>query len=119
MNFDVHLIETAPEASREILASTQKVFCFVPNLLGVMAESPALLRAYRTIGEIFEQASFTPTERQVVLLTVSYQNVCNYCAASRRWWSTPGAGPPRRTSLPSWARGIRGPRCSTWFSAWA
>lgn len=82
MSFDVHPIETAPEASREILASTQKAFGFVPNLLGVMAESPALLRAYRTIGEIFEQTSFTPTERQVVLLTVSYQNDCDYCVAA-------------------------------------
>ncbi len=39
--FPVHSSETAPEASKPILAAAQKKFGFVPNLFRVMAEAPA------------------------------------------------------------------------------
>jgi len=54
----------------------------VPNLLGTMAEAPALLNAYTTLAGIFDKTSFNPTERQVVLLSVSYENSCEYCVAA-------------------------------------
>ncbi len=49
----------APADSKEILAGIPKGFGFVPNMLGVMAEAPALLRAYRTLSGIFEQTSLS------------------------------------------------------------
>ena len=82
MNYTVHSIDTAPEAAKEVLARTQKSYGFLPNLLGVMAEAPALLKAYRTLTDLFEETSFSPSERQVVLLTTSYENGCEYCVAA-------------------------------------
>ena len=82
MAYTVHTAETAPAAARDILAGAKKNLGFVPNLLGVMAESPALLKAYATLSGIFDETSFNATERQVVLLAVSYENDCGYCVAA-------------------------------------
>lgn len=82
MNYTVHTVETAPETARGALAETQKAFGFLPNLLGVMAEAPALLKAYQTLGGLFETTSLSAAERQVVLLATSYENGCEYCVAA-------------------------------------
>ncbi|MGE0862926.1 MAG: carboxymuconolactone decarboxylase family protein [Vicinamibacterales bacterium] len=82
MSYTPHTIDTAPAAARETLAGVNKSYGFVPNLMGVMAEAPALLRAYRTIVDLFDETSLNPTERQIVLLTTSYENRCEYCVAA-------------------------------------
>ena len=83
MTFQVHTTDSAPEASRSILDQAQKTLGFIPNLYGVFAESPAMLKAYATLGSIFESAtSFSATERQVVLLSVILENECDYCMAA-------------------------------------
>ncbi len=82
MTYTVHNEETAPAAARATLAGAKKAFGFVPNLLGVMAEAPALVNGYTTLSRIFEETSFSPAERQIVLLTVSYENECTYCVAA-------------------------------------
>lgn len=81
-DFSVHTDTTAPEAARETLSQAQSAFGFVPNLIGVMAESPALAKAYLSISGLFDQTSLSPTERQTVLLTVSHENSCGYCMAA-------------------------------------
>ncbi len=80
--FPVHSSETAPEASKPILAAAQKKFGFVPNLIRVMAEAPAAAQAYLTIMDIFDGASLSDTEKQTVLLSASYVNECTYCMAA-------------------------------------
>ncbi len=78
----VHTIATAPAASREGLEGAQRAFGFVPNLLGVLAASPAALRAYLSASEAFSASTFTDVERQVVLLSVSAEHECDYCMAA-------------------------------------
>ncbi|MCH8945190.1 MAG: carboxymuconolactone decarboxylase family protein [Proteobacteria bacterium] len=80
--FNVHTKETAQAKSAELLGNAEKAFGFVPNLLGVFAESPAALKGYLTIGQIFDESSFSPTERQVVILAASRFNECHYCVAA-------------------------------------
>ncbi|MGE0641576.1 MAG: carboxymuconolactone decarboxylase family protein [Thermoanaerobaculia bacterium] len=80
--FIVHSQETAPEASRFALAGAQSKFGFVPNLIGMLADSPAAVGGYLGLGEQFDKSSFTPAERQVVLLAVSFENSCDYCMAA-------------------------------------
>jgi uncharacterized peroxidase-related enzyme len=80
--FNIYSKETAPAESAELLATAEKEFGFVPNLLGVMAESPATIKAYKTIGKIFDESSFSATERQVVVLAASRFNECDYCVAA-------------------------------------
>ena len=80
--FEVHTKETAAVKSAELLLEAERSIGFVPNLLGVFAESPAILQAYLTIGKIFEESALSPTERQIVLLAVSRFNESHYCVAS-------------------------------------
>lgn len=80
--FDVHTKKTARTESAELLAAAEKAYGFIPNLLGVMAESPATLGAYLSLGQLFEKSSFSPTEQQIVILTTSRFNECDYCMAA-------------------------------------
>lgn len=81
-NFPVHTRESAPEASIKTLDTVSGMFGFLPNLLGVMATSPALAEAYTALSGIFEKSGLNPTERQIVLLTVSRFHECHYCMAA-------------------------------------
>lgn len=81
--FEVHTADSAPAGSRAALESAQQSLGSIPNLFGVFAESPATLRAYAAVGSILEASSmFTATELQVVLLTASFVNDCEYCVAA-------------------------------------
>jgi len=80
--FPVITLDNAPEASKPLLENTQQNFGFVPNLIGVMAQSPALTEAYLTISGIFSNSGLSPTEQQIVLLTVSHFHECRYCMAA-------------------------------------
>ncbi len=70
MNYPVHTLESAPAGARETLAGAGKAFGFVPNLLATMAESPELLKAYLTLGALFDATSFSPEcERRPIHVT--------------------------------------------------
>ncbi len=80
-NFTVHTIETAGE-STPLLEDSKKAYGFVPNLHAVMAESPALLEAYKSINDIFGKTNLSETERQVIAMTNNRLNGCTYCMAA-------------------------------------
>lgn len=82
MQFQVHTKESAPETSRATLEATAKKYGFLPNLFGVLAESPAAVQAYAAINKALEQSALTPVEQQVVALTVSARNGCAYCVGA-------------------------------------
>ncbi|MBW4601609.1 MAG: carboxymuconolactone decarboxylase family protein [Calothrix sp. FI2-JRJ7] len=82
MEFTVHTIETAPEASKEMLAHAQATFGLIPNLEGILASAPAVLKGGMVLWDLFETTSFTPTERQVIYLTANYVHECHYCMAA-------------------------------------
>lgn len=82
MKYPIHTFDSAPEGAKEALLGAKKAFGFVPNLLGTMAEAPALLKAYLAVGALFDETSFTPTERQIVMLATSYENGCEYCVSA-------------------------------------
>ncbi len=80
--FAPHTTATAPEGARELLTQVTDKYGFLPNLMATMAESPELVKAYATLGDLFGQTGLTPTEQQVVLLTISRLNGCDYCMAA-------------------------------------
>ncbi len=82
MSFPVHSLATAPEASRPLLEAARQTYGFVPNLLGVLAESPAALGAYLGIAGALDRARLTPAEQQIVAIAVSAENGCSYCVAA-------------------------------------
>jgi len=80
--FKIYTTETAPEKAKETLQLANKKFNMIPNVLGCLAESPETLKAYMSLSQLFEEGTFTPLEKQVVLLTVSFENDCQYCMAA-------------------------------------
>lgn len=80
--FQIHSILTANTTAKPLLEGSLKKYGFVPNLHGGLAEAPAALKAYIELTALFDQTSFSPTERQVILLAISVENHCTYCVAA-------------------------------------
>ncbi len=82
-NFSVHMIETANVDSKPLLEDSKKAYGFIPNLHAVMAESPALLEAYKTLADIFDnKTNLSTTEQQIIAMTNNRLNGCTYCMAA-------------------------------------
>jgi hypothetical protein len=107
MKFVVHTTETAPPASREDLETAEKLFGFVPNLLGVLAAAPLAL-AYIILTKLLEDASLSPVEQQVVMLAGSHEN-----GADTAWLRTAPLPSPWECRRLSWRRSAAGPCCPT------
>ena len=82
IDLEVKTIDTAPDASKSDLQQVQHKYRFIPNLMGVMANAPPVLKAYMSLNELFEQTSLSPLERQIVILATSAANGCEYCVAA-------------------------------------
>lgn len=80
--FSVLSTEEAVQGSRDALGEAKKKYGFVPNLYGVLAHSPSAVKAYISLADLFSHTQFSPTEQQVVLLTASFENGCDYCMAA-------------------------------------
>ena len=80
--FIAHTVKTAPDASKPLLQKAEQSFGFIPNLMAAMAESPATLESYISLNSLFDKTSFTVTERQLVLLSISRHRNCCYCLAA-------------------------------------
>lgn len=81
-SFTIHTLDTAPEGSRAILEQAKKGLGFVPNLYAVLAESPVALKAYTSLTDLLQGTDFTTEERNLLWLTVSRANGCDYCVAA-------------------------------------
>jgi uncharacterized peroxidase-related enzyme len=82
MSLTVHTAETAPAKSAPILEEVKAKFGFLPNLIGVFAESPEALQGYLALSSLMDNTDLTPTERQIILLATSRANECEYCIAA-------------------------------------
>lgn len=82
ISFTTHTLESAPAAARPLLESAKAKLGFIPNLYGNLAEAPEALQAYFDLSAQFDKTSFTPVERQVVLLAISTENNCEFCVAA-------------------------------------
>ena len=77
--FTKHTVDTAPAGASDILARVEDRYGFIPNLASYVAASPATLNAIIGLSENFDKSTLTPQEQQIVLITVSAMNRCNYC----------------------------------------
>ena len=75
----IHTIESAPQESKASLEGSVKAFGMLPNLHGVLAESPEALEAYKTLHTLFQNTSFNAEELTVVWLTINVEHECHYC----------------------------------------
>jgi len=81
-DFTIYTTENAPAGSQELLKTLHDKMGFNVNLFGLMAGSPAALKTYPAISSLFEETTFTPEERQVILLAISVENECKFCVAA-------------------------------------
>lgn len=80
LDIDFKSIDTADDISREILESTKKTLGLIPNMYLGMANNPSLLDSYAYSYKSFrDNAGFNPVEQEVILLSISYENECDYC----------------------------------------
>ncbi len=80
--FPIHSAETAPEAARPALDWYTQNFGMVPNLAGVLAESPALLQSYWGLQiNLTEHSTLSSQETNIVQMSVAHANACQYCVA--------------------------------------
>lgn len=80
--FPIHDRQSAPDDAQEALRTAKEGFGFVPNLIGIMAEAPTVAKGYLALHENVSASSLSPVEQQIVLLTVSFENGCDYCMAA-------------------------------------
>lgn len=72
---------SAPEASRTFVARAIANNGFLPNLIGVLANSPQALETYLTVAQISAKGSLTLAEREVVQITAARIHGCDFCVA--------------------------------------
>jgi len=77
--FTIHTLETAPEKSKPLLATSLKKNRMIANLHGIIAESPELLIAYNELNNLFIQSSFNAEELTVVWQGINIEHGCTYC----------------------------------------
>lgn len=76
-------IETAEPKGKVLLQTAKANLGFIPNMYANMANSPGLLEAYLTGYAAFRSDSgFSAPEQEVVFLTISRENRCEYCVAA-------------------------------------
>lgn len=78
-DFTMHTEESAPEASKALLAHSKKAFGRIPGLHAIMAEAPGLLEAYKTAHELVINSSFDKDEITVLWQSVNVEHACQYC----------------------------------------
>lgn len=74
--------DQAPPASRDVMNSLEAESGDLPNLYRVLAHSPSALRSYAAMNKMLKDSDLTDEEQQVVLLTASRENRCDYCMAA-------------------------------------
>jgi alkylhydroperoxidase family enzyme len=79
--FPVHTIESAPERSKPALQQLQSTFGMLPNLIGAMATSPALINSLVGLFGNVHGGSFTEAQVQAVLLTDAVTNASTWAVA--------------------------------------
>jgi len=79
--FPQHTLESAPPASRRIMAAMARQRGQVPAGVARLASSPELLDGFLKASGLFEGSSLDPVAREVVILTIATRNGCHICVA--------------------------------------
>lgn len=83
MNLKKIDLESADMRQKLIIEDATKKNGGWPNMYGNMINSTGLLETYLHGYNMFRtESGFTPVEQEVIFLTLSYENECNYCMAA-------------------------------------
>jgi uncharacterized peroxidase-related enzyme len=78
-------IEQAPAAARPLLAAVSKELGTVPNLLRILANSPATLAAYLGFSGALGKGDLPAATRERIALVVAEVNGCDYCLSAHTY----------------------------------
>lgn len=88
-------LDSSDEKAVALLETAKKSVGMIPNMYANMANQPAMLETYSVGYKLFRQeGGFTPAEQEVVLLTVSVENGCNYCVGAHSFLADKQSGVP-------------------------
>lgn len=79
--YKIHTTDTATPPAGETLKKVQESLGFIPNVFAVIAESAPALQAFVDLNNRFADSSLTSTERELIQITTSVENRCQYCVA--------------------------------------
>ena len=79
--FTIYNETNAPEATRDHLSGIKKDWGFIPNLHGILADSPVALEAYDSLFGLVAKSTLSPAEQQVVYQTFNVFHGCEYCVS--------------------------------------
>lgn len=77
----INTVDTAPEKAKERIEAVEKANGFIPNLIGVLANSPQALEMYQEVSKMNSRNSLTAEEIEVVQITAAAHNGCDFCVA--------------------------------------
>ena len=81
MSFVQHTVASAPPASRRFMTATADRLGYLPDAIGLLAESPHLLEGFLKLSALFETTSLAQVEREVLIMTMATHNGCHICVA--------------------------------------
>ncbi|WP_440102325.1 carboxymuconolactone decarboxylase family protein [Streptosporangium sp. H16] len=84
--------ETAKGPAADLLAAVQKALGVTPNMTKVMANSPAVLKAYLEFSGALGAGVLPAGVREGIALAVAQENSCDYCLSAHTYIATNLAG---------------------------
>ena len=79
--YPIHTMDTAPEGSKAALQGLQQAFGLIPNLAATMAGTPSLVNSFVAAFGQFAGSTFSPGERQILLLSNAVANTSPWAVA--------------------------------------
>ncbi|QNK66982.1 carboxymuconolactone decarboxylase family protein [Variovorax sp. PAMC26660] len=77
----LHTEATAPEASRPLVQRAIANNGFLPNLIGILANSPQALETYLGVAQATARGELTLAERETLQITAARIHGCDFCVA--------------------------------------
>lgn len=77
----LHTEATAPEASRPLVERAVANNGFLPNLIGILANSPQALETYLGVAQTTARGELTLAERETLQITAARIHGCDFCVA--------------------------------------
>jgi hypothetical protein len=78
----IQTVENATGSNKDIFAAFQKGLGMVPNLMKVMANSPAVLQGYAQFNAALGQSKLSAQIREQIALLTAESNACTYCLSA-------------------------------------
>ncbi len=68
--------------TKALLDGVHKTLGMVPNLMATLANAPAALEAYLSLGQALGRGALDAKTREAIALAVAGENGCDYCASA-------------------------------------